>query len=1090
MDSRTHLDYALFQLTPTRTRCDLVIFAGNKNEKLATGLLEPFISHLQYARDQISKGGYSITLRPSSGHSSWFTKATLERFVRFVSTPEVLERFVTIEREITQIEDSIQSNEQAEAEGNASSTGGNSKASGAQANKVESNGSTDDTVQQNSKVHLLRALETRKAVLRKEQAMAYARALVAGFEMDNIDDLISFSDAFGAKRLRDACNNFMELCNKKSNDGMWMDEVARMRACAPEFSYMGTSGIILASDGQADASVSDSTTNETNTAAAQSTQVPPWAQYFQGPPLHQFPPYQGYFYPGMPPQSYYPGSAPWSSTTEDTSLGRHPDDHHRRKSSRKKKHGSNGTGEQTPKNSDSNELSHSSSGSDSDDHEHHRRRHSLDSVPKKSGKSSSRKVVIRNINYITSKRNGERDSTSGDDSSDEDELIDADSLKQQVDDVLGSFDKHHKSTSSKKKKKRDGTKKNNNKRDDISDDENEDMPTPEGEKKNQEWGAFQNLLLRDAEERDTDMGRSNGDFQEYVSNSNSGKGNMSSFNAEAENVPKTRAVSADAFLLDQRSVLDGGTPSIDTFEAGESIRSVIKRGSTDEELLLSRRALGSEIYSQDPLSHSGLESSVVKSRREEDWYAGNRADISDNLENRMSMFNADNSSAYSVGSLQNNNRDVIVDDSFMIQSGSGFEPSVSEQKTDIFLEADIVGAGHYEDQQDDIRASNADYEPDDLYMVLGRESGSSEQFAASWDPGMDYDSVTEAVNKQSESSDSVNAKLQNGKSAKTTTGRSPNGKVPNRSAMSRNTVGSLARSRSEITTKGRTTPARSTSMALKSKAALEEEKRKKVEEIRLERQRRIAERSAMRSSTTPIPSRMNSKEIKKSPVSASASSEETKKTPKPVFRNATIDRLSAARSSTESNLVSQNKKAATPKENGSQNKKLIQEKLKPSDKKTVVQNSNANSPGSDQKEQNNLEAVSSRGGVNEDPEVIKELYSVSSIEKREIPAPAPAEDHHHPQSEFPVHNGDVNSKESLVKEIAKTDDHAGFMDSRVNNGSAVSEILPKVSVPESTPPQNNEMSPENHTRKKWNDSENSPTISKGFRKLLLFSKKS
>lgn len=32
--------------------------------------------------------------------------------------------------------------------------------------------------------------------------MAYARALVAGFELDNIDDLISFADAFGASRLR------------------------------------------------------------------------------------------------------------------------------------------------------------------------------------------------------------------------------------------------------------------------------------------------------------------------------------------------------------------------------------------------------------------------------------------------------------------------------------------------------------------------------------------------------------------------------------------------------------------------------------------------------------------------------------------------------------------------------------------------------------------------------------------------------------------------------------------------------------------------------------------------------------------------
>lgn len=52
------------------------------------------------------------------------------------------------------------------------------------------------------RIRLQRVLESRKAVLRKEQAMAYARALVSGFDMDNLDDLISFSNAFGALRLR------------------------------------------------------------------------------------------------------------------------------------------------------------------------------------------------------------------------------------------------------------------------------------------------------------------------------------------------------------------------------------------------------------------------------------------------------------------------------------------------------------------------------------------------------------------------------------------------------------------------------------------------------------------------------------------------------------------------------------------------------------------------------------------------------------------------------------------------------------------------------------------------------------------------
>lgn len=117
----------------------MVIVNGRK-EKIASGLLNPFLAHLKVAQDQIAKGGYSITLEPSSGVGApWFTRGTVERlvplvmtitcgigisnrvihmlllcrFVRFVSTPEVLERVTTIESEILQLEDaiSIQSND-------------------------------------------------------------------------------------------------------------------------------------------------------------------------------------------------------------------------------------------------------------------------------------------------------------------------------------------------------------------------------------------------------------------------------------------------------------------------------------------------------------------------------------------------------------------------------------------------------------------------------------------------------------------------------------------------------------------------------------------------------------------------------------------------------------------------------------------------------------------------------------------------------------------------------------------------------------------------------------------------------------------
>lgn len=52
------------------------------------------------------------------------------------------------------------------------------------------------------RVQLLKVLETRKSVLRKEQGMAFARAVAASFDIDNMSSLLSFSESFGASRLK------------------------------------------------------------------------------------------------------------------------------------------------------------------------------------------------------------------------------------------------------------------------------------------------------------------------------------------------------------------------------------------------------------------------------------------------------------------------------------------------------------------------------------------------------------------------------------------------------------------------------------------------------------------------------------------------------------------------------------------------------------------------------------------------------------------------------------------------------------------------------------------------------------------------
>lgn len=75
MEGGTVLDSAVFQLTPTRTRCELVVWSGRLSLKLASGLVKPFVCHLKAAEEQFDKGGYSIILEVPAGHErSWFTK--------------------------------------------------------------------------------------------------------------------------------------------------------------------------------------------------------------------------------------------------------------------------------------------------------------------------------------------------------------------------------------------------------------------------------------------------------------------------------------------------------------------------------------------------------------------------------------------------------------------------------------------------------------------------------------------------------------------------------------------------------------------------------------------------------------------------------------------------------------------------------------------------------------------------------------------------------------------------------------------------------------------------------------------------------
>ncbi|GFZ03094.1 disease resistance protein [Actinidia rufa] len=880
MDPESLLDSALFQLTPTRTRCDLVVVCGGKSEKIASGLVEPFLCHLKFAKDQIPKGGYSITLCPPKSDAFWFTKATFQRFVRFVSTPEVLERFARLEKEILQIESSVQPNElangnvagQAEEGGLSTANGITKPSTNSSKLKGEIDG-TDDVVQEeNSKIRLQRLLETRKALLRKEQAMAYARALAAGFELDNVDDLISFADAFGASRLREACTDFKELCKKKLTDGLWMDEVAAMQACSQtDLSFLGNSGIILACDnglsagtlvsnGSLDVS-SESVpsqinldSNKDNSMPASDqlpvnsakvqvqmpwpNQIPPYMFNFQGP-VQQMPQYQAYPFPGMPP--YFQGNMQWAQNM-DASI------QNQRSSSRKKEKSRN-AGPETSEEDEQTESGDSDTGTDSeataiDD----KRLSSTEQLDKKKGRNKSSKTVfIRNINYITSKKRTEEKDRVSCESSVEDELVDEDFLKQKVEDVVGSLEKHHKTSSN--NQKRSGSKSPSfvNGANGFSDQELENNRvnnTSEGAKGNQNWDAFQNLLM--SEKEPTPNAVLDEQFTMKTSiDSVSSNANAVSVNFDSEKVQTRRKFGTDSFVVTERNEANEGRVNYDDFGSGETPRPSMKRRDYAEEaLLFPHRLEESRSISQGMLSDFGKDSSIIKNGSGEDCFIINRSIKS---ESREVMFYG----GYALPSegdrpqTEVSKKVVPIDDSFMVQSQKSIDDQYdSHWKTDVSLVSDLIGAHQPENGTPDASQNKSmvsvGYEPDDLSVVLTRDSG-FESVGVSWSPELDYGveaSFTEAdkippvveTNDQIEEKSPVKSKSTNN----TTKQLKPKG-----------LQGSIAKSKSNVLTKSKKPIPSNRPMIQKSKLEKEEEARKRMEELVIQRQKRIAERTAV-----------------------------------------------------------------------------------------------------------------------------------------------------------------------------------------------------------------------------------------------------
>ncbi|KAI3775153.1 hypothetical protein L1987_49722 [Smallanthus sonchifolius] len=199
MEFDTPLDYAAFQLSPKHSRCELFVSSNGNTEKLASGLVKPFVTHLKVVEEQVALSVQSIKLEVDKRKNvdSWFTKGTLERFVRFVSTPEIVELVINFDAEMSQLEAARRIYSQGSSDQSSSNLGDGRSTTAARADAT--------------KKELLRAIDVRLTAVKQDLDTACARAAAAGFNHDTVADLQLFAERFGATRLNEACCKYLSL---------------------------------------------------------------------------------------------------------------------------------------------------------------------------------------------------------------------------------------------------------------------------------------------------------------------------------------------------------------------------------------------------------------------------------------------------------------------------------------------------------------------------------------------------------------------------------------------------------------------------------------------------------------------------------------------------------------------------------------------------------------------------------------------------------------------------------------------------------------------------------------------------------------
>ncbi|XP_043692116.1 COP1-interacting protein 7-like isoform X2 [Telopea speciosissima] len=722
----------------------------------------------------------------------------------------------------------------------------------------QSNGST--VQEENSKVKLLRVLETRKTVLQKEQGMAFARAVAAGFDMDHMAPLISFAECFEATRLMEACIRFMELWKEKHESGQWLEiEAAEAMSSRSDLSSMNASGIMPSSDtkkqkefseawpdshgelglennGKANAADADMNLHHNGDKKPVMDPQLPFGHhdYFQGqfqyPMFPQWPAhspagappvFQGYPMQGMPYYQTFPGNGPFFppsypppvedfrfNATQGIGQKKHSMDSKDSNTESERE-----MGVSSSKSPDSLELEKEGS----QGREPHRK-------PGRSGKRQSGMVVIRNINYITSNRpnsSGSESHSASDPESDKE----AEDSQVDVPDV-----KHKNSTRSSKSK---GSRiKSSDTWDSYDKEETVYGQGTDGG----HWQAFQNCLLRD-------------------DNENSRVVNEGMFAMEKEAQVRRRQTTAggDPIIPHGRDLgeyQEGRMIEFDRVSA--NLTRMLKL--ENEELVLSKGELpgGGSRDSQVDVPLTEMEGGRQGFRRTSNddfmiYRRENRSGVTNSLQDPLS----ENRFEHAANNLDRNSSQNITDESFIVPIRAISADQIgTESRMAIDISSELPSAlQKTEDSSGRIRT-----QPDDLSLMLER---GSERETIGYDPAVDYEMQvhTEDVTVQNKNKKEVVTKEGSKKSDKDKKSKVMRDGLEKRKIEAGTRKGKLSKLSPLPEAQARAESIRALKADLqKMKKEKEEEEIRRLEALKRERQKRIAARGSSGPAPSPLPS--------------------------------------------------------------------------------------------------------------------------------------------------------------------------------------------------------------------------------------------